>query len=85
VTTHRAAAQPNNLLVLQYLHEEGCPWHDEICAAAAASGDLEQLQWVHAHGGILSAETAVYAASSGAALHILEWLQQQGLSSATAH
>eukprot|EP00953_Heterococcus_sp_UTEX-ZZ885_P015554 8755-Heterococcus_DN1.PRE.1 len=70
VTTHRAAAQPNNLLVLQYLHEEACPWHDEVCAAAAASGDLEQLQWVHAHGGVLSADTAVCAASSGAALHI---------------
>jgi hypothetical protein len=25
VTTYRAAAQPKNLLVLQYLHEEGCP------------------------------------------------------------
>jgi hypothetical protein len=81
VTSHRAAAQPDNLKVLQYLVEEDCPLGDAVCAAAVRSGDLEQLKWVHAHGGILDTDTAVSAASNGAAVPTFEWLQQQGCSS----
>jgi hypothetical protein len=62
--------------VLQYLLDEGCPWHLEMCDQAAEAGDLQQLQWLYEHGGVLNSTTAERAAEGGS-VRILEWLQQQ--------
>jgi hypothetical protein len=79
-TSSSAAGIPDNLHVLQFLYEQGCPWHDYICAAAARSGALGQLKWLHAHGATLDGMVAGIAAEGGA-VHVFEWMQQQGASS----
>jgi hypothetical protein len=75
-TSRSGARTANNLHVLQFLHDEGCPWDEDICGAAGKAGDLEQLKWLHAHGATLNDRTADIAAEGGA-VHVLEWLQQQ--------
>jgi hypothetical protein len=75
-TSAGAAETANNLHVLKYLHDQGCPWHPALCAIAGATGDLEQLKWLHAHGAAVNSTTADEAACGGA-VHVLEWLQQQ--------
>jgi hypothetical protein len=63
-------------VLLQYLLHEGCPWHLEMCDQAAEAGDLQQLQWLYEHGGVLNSTTAERAAEDGF-VRVLEWLQQQ--------
>ncbi|KAL4113524.1 hypothetical protein QTP88_017136 [Uroleucon formosanum] len=41
-------AAVDNLLFLKYLHEHGCPWSVETCAAATV--DLDCLRYLHANG-----------------------------------
>jgi hypothetical protein len=77
-TSRSGAETPDNLHALQYLYEQGCPWHDRICGTAGEAGDLEQLKWLHAHGATLD-EAAAEIAASGGAVHVLEWMQQQGV------
>jgi hypothetical protein len=77
-TSRIAAGTPDNLQVLQYLYEQGCPWHDSWCGAAGRAVDLEQLKWLHAHGALLD-DCAVLIAASGGAVHVFQWLQQQGV------
>ena len=36
--------------MLQWAHENGCPWDEMTCAVAAKGGHLEVLQWEHANG-----------------------------------
>ena len=31
--------------MLQYAHENGCPWDARACAGAALDGHLDVLQW----------------------------------------
>jgi len=38
------------LPVLQYLHENGCPWDRNTCSHAAANGHLPVLQYLHENG-----------------------------------
>ena len=73
-----AAFVPKNLVVLQYLLEAGCPLHEDVCTSAAQADDFEQLQWLHAHGALLSTGVAQIYARRGA-VHVLQWLQQQGV------
>jgi hypothetical protein len=77
-TSYRAAGRANNLRVLQYLLEEGCPLPRYICGAAAEAGDVQQLQWLYEHGAELSSTTAELGADGGS-VEVLEWLQQQGV------
>jgi hypothetical protein len=77
-TSRSAAVTVDNLRVLQFLYDNGCPWHDDICGIAGEAGDLEQLKWLHAHGAVVKNRTASEA-SRGGAVHVFEWLQQQGV------
>ena len=36
--------------VLQYLHENGCPWDETTCSEAASGGHLECLKYAHENG-----------------------------------
>eukprot|EP00953_Heterococcus_sp_UTEX-ZZ885_P000468 773-Heterococcus_DN1.PRE.2 len=78
-TSRSAAGRPRNLHVLRYLQAEGCAFHQDICTAAAVTGDLEQLQWLHQQGGALRPSVANAATASSNAISVLEWLQQQGV------
>jgi len=39
-----------NLFILQYLHENGCPWDEKCCAVASSNGHLEVLKYLHENG-----------------------------------
>ena len=44
------AARGGHLEVLQWAHENGCPWNEWTCTEAAKGGHLEVLQWAHQNG-----------------------------------
>ena len=44
------AAENGRLEVLQYLHENGCPWNQSTCSNAAENGHLEVLKYLHENG-----------------------------------
>ena len=68
-------ALSGNLVLLQYLHEEGCPWNERTCAAAASGGHLECLKYAHEKGCPWVEETSFYCASGG----VLKYLREKGL------
>ena len=43
-------AQNGNVELLQYLHENGCPWDKKACSEAALNGHLECLKYAHENG-----------------------------------
>ena len=58
-------AQNGNLELLQYLHENGCPWDKRTCSEAALYGHLECLQYAHEKGCPWNEETCSEAAKNG--------------------
>jgi hypothetical protein len=36
--------------VLKWARENGCPWDEETCSAAAEGGHLEVLKWARENG-----------------------------------
>jgi hypothetical protein len=43
-----AARRRDGAAMLQWLRAAACPWSEEVCLAAAGSGNLEALQWLRA-------------------------------------
>ena len=43
-------ALSGNLVLLQYLHVNGCPWDKRTCSEAARGGHLECLKYAHENG-----------------------------------
>jgi hypothetical protein len=76
-TSYKAARTAHNLEVLQFLHDSGCPAKKYVCNAAVAAGDLEQLQWLCAHGASLDT-VGPTEVCQGATFPIVCWLRQQG-------
>ena len=74
-TAYSYAAGGGNLEVLEWLHNTGCPWVDEITCAAATGGHLKVLKWLHNHGCPWDRWTCAYAAGSGH-LRMLQWARQ---------
>ena len=58
-------ALSGNLVLLQYLHENGCPWDEEACFAAAFGGHLECLKYLHEKGCRWDEMTCTFAAHNG--------------------
>jgi hypothetical protein len=77
-TSYATARTANNLQVLQFLHENGCPINRYACNAAVAAGDLEQLQWLHARGASLTA-VSVTEVVKGVSVSVAHWLLARGL------
>ena len=48
-----------------YAHEHGCDWNADICAAAAANGQLICLELAHERGCPWNADTCASAAKNG--------------------
>jgi hypothetical protein len=42
----------DHLGCLKYLHENGCPWDERACAAAARCDRLECLKYLHENGSV---------------------------------
>ena len=43
-------ALSGNLVLLQCLHEKGCPWDEDTCTGAASGGHFEILKYLHEKG-----------------------------------
>jgi hypothetical protein len=71
------AAKNGHLPVLQYLHENGCPWDSDTCHHAAAKGHLHVLQYLHENGCPWDIRTCYYAAATGH-LFVLQYLHENG-------
>jgi hypothetical protein len=48
--TFTAAAERGNLEMVQWLHNQGCPWNEDACTAAVERDDFEMLEWLHIAG-----------------------------------
>ena len=46
------AAQLGNLIELQYLYENGCPWDEYACRTSAENGHIECLKYLHQNGSL---------------------------------
>jgi hypothetical protein len=44
------AALRGHIVVLQWAHDNGCPWDEETCGQAAYFGHSDILQWARANG-----------------------------------
>jgi tRNA(Ile)-lysidine synthase TilS/MesJ len=44
------AVNGDHMEVLQYLHENGCPWDSDACHIAAGNCNLEILKYLHDNG-----------------------------------
>jgi len=59
--------------VLKYLHENGCPWDEGTCEAAARNGHLDVLMYLHENGCPWDGRTWHEASES-----VREWLKENG-------
>src|SRR5690242_11913402 len=72
------AASGGQLVLIQWLHENGCPWDNEdICDEAAIGGHLELLQWIHEKGWPWKAFTCT-AEATGGHHEVVQWLHNNG-------
>ena len=63
--------------VLQWAHENGCPWNEDTCWCAAQGGHLHVLQWARANGCPWDERTCKEAAWKGH-LNVLQWACENG-------
>ena len=63
--------------MLQWAHQNGCPWNVWTCSKAAEGGHLEVLQWARQNGCPWDAKTCEAAASKGH-LEMLQWARENG-------
>lgn len=69
------AAQKDDLRILQWLHENGCPWNESICHNAVLHGRLEILKFAYENGLSFDDWTRYFAAQNGE-LEILKWMHE---------
>ena len=67
------------LLLLQYAHENDCPWDKWTCMVAAENGQLECLRYAHENGCRWDEDTCTYAAWNGH-LDCLKYAHENGCS-----
>ena len=70
-------AEKGNLELLQFLHENGCPWYEETCSEAAYNGHLECLKYAHENRCPWCEETCLEAAKHGH-LECLKYAHKNG-------
>ena len=70
-------ALSGNLVMLQYLHEKGCPWDKRTCSSALANGQFECLKYSHEKGCPWDERTCTYAARKGH-LECLKYAHEKG-------
>ena len=67
----------SDLECLKYLHENGCPWNEEVCCYATSGGHFEILNYLHAKGCPRDRNTCSSAARGGR-FEILNYLHAKG-------
>ncbi len=71
------SAMSNAMDILEWLHEHGCPFGEDVSWTASYNRNLPMLQWLHLHGCPLHPECPSNATDSSG-LPMLVWLHQQG-------
>jgi hypothetical protein len=68
----------NQLPALQFLHAQGCLYHDWCVAEAAARrGDVDILRWVYEHGCAWDSSNIMKFAASSGDISTTAWVKQQ--------
>ena len=70
-------ALSGNLVMLQYLHEKGCPWDEDTCTGAARGGHLDCLKYACENGCPWNARVCSNVAGGGH-LEFLKYLHEKG-------
>jgi hypothetical protein len=65
--------------VCECLHAEQCLWESVVCDAAARSGHVDTLRWLHEHGCPWDTESVCVLAAESGSLDVMMYLQQEGL------
>ena len=63
--------------MIEYAHENGCPWSEGTCAGAAKGGHLHVLKYAHENGCPWDRMTCNYAAAGGH-LQVLRYARENG-------
>jgi hypothetical protein len=64
--------------MIEYLHiVHGCPWHENLCRAAARVGNFKILKQLRAHGCPWDSQTVAAYAAETCDLDMFRWLLQQ--------
>ena len=74
---YKRQAEGGHLEILRWAHENGCPWDEDTCAAAARCEDLAVLQWLRENGCPWDAETCWSAVDMGD-VEVLRWARENG-------
>jgi hypothetical protein len=70
-------AEKGNVELLQFLHENGCPWGESTCYVAAKNGHLECLRYAHENECPWDEDTCLIAALNGH-LECLKYAHESG-------
>ena len=63
--------------MLKYAHENGCPWDERTCYAAAREGYLKLLKYARKNGCPWNKEVCLLYARNNGHHHITEWIKSQ--------
>ena len=63
--------------MLQWAHDNGCPWSMQCCTDAATAGKLSTLQWLRKQGCPWN-EDVCHGAVGGGHLEVLQWAVANG-------
>jgi hypothetical protein len=78
-TLTRRAAKHGHLAILQWALENGCPWNERTCEAAAMGGQLHVLQWLRSQSPPCPwGERTCESAAFGGHLALLQWARANG-------
>src|SRR5690606_2355299 len=72
-----SAAENGHLEMLQYLHENGCPWDREAFSNAVKNGHLQVVQYLHENGCPWDDKVSDFAVEEGH-LQVLQYLHDNG-------
>jgi hypothetical protein len=66
------------LEVLKWLHNQGYPWDESTCDAAAEGGHLATLQWAREHQCPWNKDQVRVHAAERGHVDMLRWLDEEG-------
>jgi hypothetical protein len=75
--TFAAAAETGRLDILQWLHEQGCPWDKGTFTAAVGYGDVDILTWLREQGCPWDLSEAWKMATEKGRMDLVQWLQEE--------
>jgi hypothetical protein len=75
ISTYAAANQ--DLTILKYVYEKGCPFNEDTVADASYGDNLDCIKFILSHGGQLSTKAITHAVIHGSLIH-LQYLHENG-------